>query len=503
MLPAVAPAAPHAGAPPVATDRAETLLRLLMLAAVFAIPAFVTLRPGVDHDMWWHLRAGQWIAQQHQVPQTDPLSTVGPEHPWIAYSWLYEVLLAGLVRVLGVLAFPLYALVLSLAVTWAVYRLVARREPRFLRATLLTGLAALALAMLFKQRPWLWSFLFGTLTLDVILDLRAGRRSRLVMWLPLLYALWANLHIQFVYGLALLGLACVAPCFDALLGLLADEEEPFGRRGKRLVILTALCFAATLLTPYHLRLWGEVLRVARQAGPLRFIAEMQAPDFREPSPWVMVGLAGAAMFALGRRPRVRSFDILLMAAAAYCAFRSQRDVWFLVIASVALIADSAPASVSDAERFPLTAARRTLLAGLVLLAVLAAARLNRLTPAAIEAETARVFPVKAAEFVRQQDYPGPLFNDFNWGGYLTWALPGLRVVLDGRANLHGDARIERIGAAWAGVGSWRDDPDLIAAGVVIGPVDSPLAGLLAGDPRFTRVHIDEQAVVFVAVPSSR
>ena len=39
----------------------------------------------------------------------------------------------------------------------------------------LTAAATLALAALFKQRPWLWTILCSTLTLDVVLDLRAGR----------------------------------------------------------------------------------------------------------------------------------------------------------------------------------------------------------------------------------------------------------------------------------------------------------------------------------------
>jgi hypothetical protein len=479
-------------------DRAGVLLRLVMLAAIFAIPAFVTLRPGVDHDIWWHLRAGQWIIEHGTVPQTDPFSTVGQDHSWIAYSWLYEVLLAGLFRVFGVLAFPLSNLVLSLAVTWAVWRLVSRREPRFLRAALLTGLATLALATLFKQRPWLCSFLFAILTLDVILDLRSGRRNRLVGWLPLCYALWANLHIQFVYGLALLGLACVAPCIDFWLRLPQDDNRPLSPRWWRTVRLTALCFLATLLTPYHLRLWGEVVRVATQAGTLRFISEMKALDFREVGHWMMVGLAGAAMFALGRRPRVGSFEVLLMAAAAYCAFRSQRDLWFLVVASVAMIAPSAPLAVPEDERLVLSPLRRLAVVGMVAGAILFAGWMNRLTPARIEDEAAGVFPAEAAAFVRSEGYPGPLFNDFNWGGYLTWVLPDMQVTIDGRANLHGDARIERIGAVWAGDASWRDDPDLDAAGVVIAPADAPLTPLLLSDPRFVRVHTDRLAVVFVA-----
>ena len=38
-------------------------------------------------------------------------------------------------------------------------------------------------------------------------------------------------------------------------------------------------------------------------------------------------------FALGRRQRVDTFDVLLLASAAFFAFRAKRDLWFLVLAA--------------------------------------------------------------------------------------------------------------------------------------------------------------------------
>ena len=44
------------------------------------------------------------------------------------------------------------------------------------------------------------------------------------------------------------------------------------------------------------------------------------------------------------------------------------------------------------------------------------------------------YPARAAAFDESRGYGGPLFNDFNWGGYLIWRLPGLPVSVDGRTN---------------------------------------------------------------------
>src|SRR5262249_18968175 len=161
-----------------------------------------------------------------------------------------------------------------LAVTAALHRLVARREPRFLAATLLTAAGLLPMAVLFDERPWLFTILFTTLTLDVVFDLREGRPNCLLWLLPVVYALWANLPIQFIYGLGFLALACVAPLLDRLFrrdapsGCAATLGSPGWRR---LLVLTNLCVIATLLNPYHVRVYQVVIEYATQPGPFRLI----------------------------------------------------------------------------------------------------------------------------------------------------------------------------------------------------------------------------------------
>jgi hypothetical protein len=136
------------------------------------------------------------------------------------------------------------------------------------------------------------------------------------------------------------------------------------------------------------------------------------------------------------------------------------------------------------------------LAGLVLLGGLLA-WWRDLSPRGLEGPIARQFPVQAAQAVREGGLSGPLYNDFNWGGYLSWALPDLPVAIDGRTNLHGDARIERFGRVWSGMPGWDEDPDLVAAGVIIAPADCALVSLLDRDRRFVLVHGDKVARVYV------
>jgi hypothetical protein len=479
------------------------LARAVVTGAVYALVLVVTVRPVgeplFDPDVWWHLRVGEWVVENRAVTSNDPFSLPGQHKAWVAYSWLYEVLLYGLVQAFGLAGIIVYRAGLSLLVVAAVHSLIRRLESRWLVATGLTAAAALALAPLMSERPWLLTILFATLTLRAIVELRDQRPPWWVWALPVVYVLWANVHVQFVYGLFILGLAAVAPLIDSPLRRVAQDGSAataFSRGWRRLVGLSAACAVATLINPYGVKLYLVVLEYASQPGPFRFVNELRALEFREPTDWLILGLSAAACFALGRR-KVNAFEVLLLAGAAFFAFRARRDVWFLALADVYVLATTRPALERDEERPSLPLSSWAVASGGLVALALFLAWARDLSPAGLERRVTNAFPVEAAKVVRERGYEGPLYNDFNWGGYLIWALPDHPVAIDGRTNLHGDERLERFGRTWCALPGWRDDEDLSGAGVVIASVDSALAEQLRHDERFTKAHEDALAVVFV------
>ena len=95
--------------------------------------------------------------------------------------------------------------------------------------------------------------------------------------------------------------------------------------------LTVACFLATLVTPYHVKIYGVILEYATQPGPYRFINELKALEFREIPDWVMLAFAGWATYALGRRSHQGYFDLLLLTLTAFLAFRMRRDMWIVIL----------------------------------------------------------------------------------------------------------------------------------------------------------------------------
>jgi hypothetical protein len=477
---------------PLAAPRAQSTAApawpsVLILVGVFAIPVLAAIRPVADWDIWWHLRTGQWIVEHGRVTTTDPFSTYGANQPWLAYSWLFEVLLFGLYQWLGLGGIIVYRAVMSLALVAAFQRLASRVEPRFLVSSVLAAIAGIAVSPLLSERPWLFTILFSTFTLQVILDLRDGRRSWIFWTLPLIYLLWANIHIQFVYGFLLLGLAGLAPILDR-------APAPYY---KRLVGLSLACVLATLVNPYHIRIYGVVIEYALQSVPYQFVEELLPPSFKTRWDWILLALLLLTAFTLGRKKSVASFEVLLFVAGAFLWCRMRRDLWMVILSALVILPSLVPASAKLESSIAPRRGDAIRATALVLLLALLLGVLRGLTPARLEQEEARVYPARAVEALRTSGETGPLYNHFNLGGYLIWKIPDLRVSMDGRTNLHGDERMLRSFNTWAGQKGWEDDPELAEARVVFADPSSVLASLLRRDPHFRVLHEDEQAIVLV------
>jgi len=315
--------------------------------------------------------------------------------------------------------------------------------------------------------------------------------------------LWANVHVQFVYGIGLLGLACVAPFIDDI------RTRALGRRWwtawdrpqwRQLVAITLMCSLGTLLNPYHVRLYGLVIELAAQTGMWDYALEMMAPSFRTWADWAMLAMLCGALFRLGRIRRGSAFEMLLLIAGGISAFRGQRDCWLLIMAAITVFV-AAPSTGLRQSREAVSRGGILATAVLVIGASIGYAAYRNCSEAMIQQNTANLYPRSAVAFVKEQRFGGPLYNHFNWGGYLIWTIPHLKVSMDGRANIPGDERIKRSIETWSGGPKWRDDEDLNRAELVIAQRQFALASLLKLDPRFKLAYEDETAVVFIKAHS--
>jgi hypothetical protein len=460
----------------------------MLLAAPMLIclhSAFVS-----DADIWWHMRMGQWILAHHAVPHVDLYSAQLAGTRWLAYSWLYELLVVKFFDRLGMVGLIVYSSTMILAITAALYHLVRRLQNDFSLITVLTFASAYSMAHLYSPRPWMFTILFFILELDVLMHVRRTGRLRELLWLPVIFALWANVHILFVDGLLVLGLAFAESVIARWWSAAETRVRPMWMG---LALLASVL--ATLANPFGWSIYGVAYGLANQGGALNVVAELQSIAFRDYVDYLILIFAMTSAAALAWQRRLLFFETALLAFAAILSFRSTRDEWLMAVVGAMILAANLRVSEKPTHRLPWFAT--TLAAIVAALTMPIGLRAMHINDKQLKTQLEKNLPVQAVEAVQAKGYTGTLFNDYGWGGYLIWALH-MPVSIDGRQNLYGDERIDRSIKTWSGEPDWATDPQLKSAGVVIGGVKTPLTQLLRTDPHFQLVYEDKLAAVFVA-----
>lgn len=488
--------------------RAERIAQGILLLLLLAAPAlFVFHQQCVnDPDVWWHLRTGEWIVHHHTVPIVDPFSNLD-KAAWMAYSWAFELPLYLMYRHWGLVGILIYTSTMVVLITAAIYRFLQRLQPDFTKAVLLTLAATVGIGRLYTPRPWLLTVLFFVLEIDILFatyrEDQPRRNRRQLLLLPVIFAVWANVHIQFIDGLIVLLLGAIAPVLRGLLANVSPPSPPAGdwvRQAKERLAVFGICVFATLLNPYGWKVYVAAWELASQAGVLNKINELQAIPFRDGGDYLVLFLALAAAVAFVWKRRLDFFEGGLLAISIVISFRSQRDVWMVVIVAVGILAEALGAKESgqpDASSRRLIATTEFSIVTLVALVLVCfAGKVLRIDNGRLETALEESMPVKAIEFAKSRGYAGPIYNTYNWGGILIWDLR-LPVSLDGRAALYGDQRIDRSVATWGGRPGWEKDPELVHSNLVLAPVDEPLAQLLTLSSDFRLAYKDKVAALFV------
>jgi hypothetical protein len=451
----------------------------------------------IDYDLWWHLKVGDWIVEHSAVPHTGILSRTAADHPWVAYSWGYEVLLSRFYAWFGLAGMGVFGTLLTIGVAYSAYWMARRISGNFWLAVILAALGCSAYLFNGMPRPVFFSQMLYCLTLAILLEAQRRERIELLYWLPPLLLLWANLHIQFIYGLfavcLFVGVNVLQQWLDAA-GWTPSFLKPASFPAERLLVILGLCFLATLAGPNLYRPYVAVLVYTKSKFAYNIIMELQPLSFRGLSNFTELFLGAAGFYAVGWQRKIEPFKLLLLVVASAVAFRTTRDGWFLCFSAIACLAD-----------FPVAQEKRSRLESWMELAVAGAAVAAALVVAAplvdfdargIDRAISADYPVNAVNFLRRQGYSGPLYNNLNWGGFLMWYLPELPVAVDGRNDLYGDAMDKVFYESQSAFPSYTTDPYLDESHLVILDSTLPLAKLLTVDNRFQMVYHDDIATVF-------
>ena len=477
----------------------RTILAALALLAVFAIAA----RTPNDTDTLWHLRAGQWMVENGQHLHIDAFSHTQLGETWLNHSWLSQLTLYGLDSALGPVGLGLFTAILATGGMFFAF-LQIDGDPLVRALSVVAG--AGAAAVFWSPRPQMFTFFFSGAVLYVLWLWQKRDINRL--WaIPLIILIWANMHGGYATGFIILVLAMIGEgvrwLLNDVIGAAEDEERVTLRPAMMIAALGLISALVTFVNP----LGPRVLTIPFQTVGINtlqdFIQEWASPNFHQPWVWPFLWLLlGTYVAATVSSERLDWGDAIMLSAWAYLALLAGRNIAVFALVATPLLAEHLNAILRGFNitlRWrPPTNITQSILNGVILIALVALVMFKMSiawSPDAI-AEAQAAFPTEAANYLRDEGPPGPLFNSYNWGGYLVWELPEYPVYVDGRTDLYGDAVLSTYLNIYFAQEGWEDALDDGEINLVLVERSSPLTQLLMLHDNWQQLYRDDQAIIF-------
>jgi len=486
-----------------------------------------------SEELWWYLASGNAILDAGAIPEHDVfLDSLDPPAAWLTHSWLWTVWLAGLTRLFGLVALPIFGSLLVAAILTLVY--THARVDRFgLVNTLLVALVVAVAIQRFSLRAELPGWLLLVVFVRVLERGRLGWRSFTL--LALLQALWANLHAGFLLGVGVAGVYAVA---------VLAEDRLFPRRAKRadparLWLTPALVLASFASTPRiaRARIEDSMEVVQRFFAPdddrslegllegtsgseALTILEWQSPfsGYFGALPWLYAAflLLGILSFVASQRPLRLPRLLLFVAMALLGGWASRFVTGFGIVAALTVTANLTAPAAWLVERRTLLAGSRvrafhlgaSALLGLLCASVGLAIWTSR-EDFRLEASHTRFFVMNpryaspgAARYILEHELQGPIFNEYALGGHLEYALyPTHKLFIDARILDYGllreHAQMLNVPNQWRAKSSHYGFRTVVLSNLARDFV--PLREELVSDPRWELVYLDPTASIFVRV----
>ncbi|HSS98863.1 MAG TPA: hypothetical protein VLK33_17630, partial [Terriglobales bacterium] len=448
---------------------------IILFALLFAL---ATLIP-VDTDTWWHIRSGQQTLTSGMI-YTDPFSFTKFGQPWINHSWGAQIILYGVWQLAGNFGLSIYVSALATAGMVLVYKMSTGSV--YLRAFVLVIGAATA-AVFWSPRPQMLSFFLSAVIL-YLLYLHKRRKIDRLWLIPIMMGIWGNLHAGFSIG------------FIFLFGSIAGEilGHIFNPKGeyvvhwagvRKLVIVTLISIAALVINPYGLQMLAVPFQTLSIGALQNFIQEWNSPNFHERQTWPFVMLLLGLLGALGAsKKRLDWTDFVLASGTAFMGLLAGRNIAVFAVVATPILTEHLDAILAERgwvlqpvrRVTPRMARMNAILVGVIVFAALLKV-LVVLDSKTVQKAQEDYLPVKVTEHLATERPAGPMFNSYNWGGYLMYFLPDYPVFVDGRTDLYGDDFLSNdyLKTATGGPG-WRDTLDKYGVNLVVVEAQSGLAG---------------------------
>lgn len=490
------------------------LTRFALLAFVWILAVYQFSETTVDPDLWGHVAFGQQMLKAHAIERADLYSWTVNGQPFINHEYGADLILGATHLLLGGSGILLLKVLIGLLTFGLALRVGTKSLPWPVSAMALAlgAVAVTEISFGFAARPQIFTALGIAIELVLLRRIHDGQH----LWalaLPVLFALWINIHGGALAGVGLLGLAAGSTTLQFLWGKYRSQKVGSDVSAPKEIqsgTVIALClatigiFAALCCNP-----WGPELVRWLVQSVLWFRPEIEEWN---PTPlnwdhaalFILIAISAFAWVASRRRRAL--WELAVCGAFALLALRSVRNTPLFSIVALALVpphlADSLARFRNQFEgllklwqRQPVQTLSAGLMASASLAIATAAFTLHKEHPLTMEVPRSR-YPTAAIEFARDHHLHGKVLNFFDWGDMIIFQLPNCSPSIDGRL----DACYPRplIAAHWKLYNGEAVDPGVLPIDQAdLALLPTKLAGTLAlrNRPGWRVAYFDETAAL--------
>jgi hypothetical protein len=416
-----------------------TLADLWLLLPPLGLLIVLNLSLVRPYDFWWHLRTGQIIVEAGSIPTIDLFSFTRSGLPWTNQGWLAQVAYYLFYRT-GGLPLVIFGHALAIAAGYTLVELACLRSSggQARAAAGATFVAALLSIFNWNVRPQSASFLlFGAVVF--VLESHRARGGRIAWALPVLFALWVNLHGGFAFGVLLMGIYVLARVAEGWIKERALEGET-----RRLLAAGVASLLALSLNPGGpLGIVRYILSLSQSKAVQDFVLEWMPLNVRTIDGQLLVGAVVLFLVIVyWRRITLPPYLFAALLTFGVLSFYSRRvEPWFGMSFAPAFALAFArrcePDSATAGHGKPRLNAALVGLVGLLALISLPWWRPYLPLPTTWRSYVAVAeTPVQATQELCRLGRGVRLFNDMGYGSYVIWACREVPVFIDTRIELY-------------------------------------------------------------------
>lgn len=488
----------------------------IVFFCVFSI-SYYAIR--VSNDEFWHIKTGEYIVQHgYHLPQKDIFTYTAGNMDWVNHEWLSQVIFYYVYSLGGFQGFVLFKAILIVLAFIAVYCVSYQRCQNHYICLFVTLLGALTSRHTLYPRPYIMSYLLVPIYLYFLYEITEKKIKKYHYWIfPLLMIPWANLHGGAILGLILILFFLSGEFINQLFNSKFKIQNLKLTTFYSLLIIFVFTLLASFINPYGWKILELTYKVMSDKLLIASIGELQPPEFKFTIYYdIMLVLTGITVLLSIKKLRPWDFFLLLFFGQQSITHVRNLPLFGITAASILArhlmyIFDKTgrrafmPESQFDPEGSPTGSDKIIKTTCITLILILAFSILIYYHQLEFNLEMVngpgfRVndYPVRAANFILQNDFHGNMFNEINFAGYLMFSLyPKHKVFTDNRFDLFGSKFLPDFYQIDEAGPRWQETLDKYTVNFIIIERDSKLNLALEHSPTWVRVYRDPGYVIYV------